>query len=359
MLTIDGSYGEGGGQILRTSLAVSSVLGQEVEVVNIRAGRKRPGLMPQHLTGCRAVATITEGRLEGAELGSSRLRFFPGRPKAGSYRFDVSEVKSSAGSTGMIFQTILPVLAFAAQGSQVTLLGGTHTPWSPPIDYLRDVFLPAIAQMGLRAEISTQRWGWYPRGGGVVHGRVEPTGNLSGCDFSERGPLLSVEGLSVVSLLPRSIAQRQRQQALRRLQKEGLSGHIEVSEASSVGPGTFIILVAKFERIVVGFSSLGKRGKPAEAVADEAVDGFLAHLRSQGAVDPHLADQLVLYMALVKGSSRLTTSCVSAHLLTNIWVLEQFLPNRFVVNGRQGEAGSVAVKGIGLTGRQRPSQGED
>lgn len=347
MLTIDGSYGEGGGQILRTSLAVSAILGRELEIVNIRASRKKPGLMPQHLVSCRAMAAITGGRLEGDELGSSRLRFFPGLPRAGSYRFDVSEVKPSAGSTGMIFQTILPPLAFAGQGSQVSLLGGTHTPWSPPIDYLRDVFLPAVGRMGLTAEITTQRWGWYPRGGGVVQGRVEPTASLIGCHLSERGPLLCVEGLSVVSCLPISIAERQRRQALARLQKEGLSARIQVAEVGSRGPGTFIILVAKFKRVAAGFSALGKRGKPAEAVADEASDGFLAHLRSAGAVDPHLADQLVPYMALARGPSRLTTSSISAHLLTNIWVVEQFLPNRFAVQGEEGKVGSVAVEGIG------------
>lgn len=337
---------------MRTSLVISSVLGQGVEIVNIRAGRKKPGLMPQHLVGCQALAAITEGRLKGAELGSSRLRFSPGVARAGRYRFDVAEIKPSAGSVGMIFQTILPVLAFAGQGSQITLLGGTHTPWSPPIDYLRDVFLPAVSQMGIRAELSTQRWGWYPRGGGIVCGRVEPTSKLSGCDFSRRGFLVSVEGLSVVSNLPLGIAQRQSQQALKRLQKEGLTARIVVSEVSSRGPGTFIILIARFQRIAVGFSALGKRGKPAEAVADEAVDQLLAHLRSSGAVDPHLADQLVLYMALAHGSSKLTTSAISAHLLTNIWVLEQFLPGRLTVEGHEGEIGTVVVEGAGLSGGQ-------
>ncbi len=351
MITIDGSHGEGGGQILRTSLAISSVLGQKMEIANIRAGRKKPGLMPQHVTACQAAATITRGQLEGAELGSSRLRFAPGLPRSGRYRFDVSQVTSSAGSTGMIFQTILPVLAFAERSSRVSLLGGTHTPWSPPINYLQEVFVPAISRMGLVAQITVERWGWYPRGGGIVHARVESRPRISGYDLSERGQLLTVEGLSVVSRLPMSIACRQRQQAVERLRQEGIGARIRVSEVPSVGAGTFIILVAIFEHISAGFSALGKRGKPAEAVADEAVDGLLAHLHSQGATDPHLADQLVLYMALAKGSSRLTTSSISAHLLTNIWVLEQFLDLKFQVQGAEGEEGSVAVEGCGLSGR--------
>jgi RNA 3'-terminal phosphate cyclase (ATP) len=352
MIKINGSHGEGGGQILRTSLAISAVLGQGAEIVDIRAGRKKPGLMPQHLTSCRAVATITGGKLEGAELGSTRLRFIPGTAKGGRYRFDVGEVKPSAGSVGLILQTILPPLAFTRRSSEITLLGGTHTPWSPPVDYLREVFLPAIARMGLRAQISMERWGWYPRGGGVVQGRVKPVPMISGCDFSERGSLLSVEGLSVVSRLPMGIAQRQRQQALRRLQGEGLLVQIKVSEVPSVGPGTFIFLASRFERATAGFSALGKRGKPAEAVADEAVDQLLAHLRSPGALDAHLADQLVLYMALAQGPSRLTTSAISTHLLTNIWVLEQFLPGRLTVEGREGESGTVVAEGVGLSGER-------
>ncbi|KPL18096.1 MAG: hypothetical protein AMJ92_09665 [candidate division Zixibacteria bacterium SM23_81] len=350
MITIDGSYGEGGGQILRTSLAISSVLGQELEIVNIRARRKKSGLMPQHLTACRAVADITEGKLEGAQLESTKLRYFPKVAQPGRYRFDVSQVKSSAGSTGMIFQTILPVLALAQGSSEVTLLGGTHTPWSPPIDYLQEVFLLAIARLGFRAQLSCERWGWYPRGGGVVRGRVEPARRVSGCDFSERGSRLSLLGLSVVSRLPLSIAQRQRDQALRGLHREGLSADIEVSEVPSVAPGTFIILLARFEKITAGFSALGRRGKPAETVADEAVAEMLAYLRAPGAVDPHLADQLVLYMTLAHGVSRLTTTSISGHLLTNVWVLEQFLPGRLIVEGNEGEAGAVVVKGIGLPG---------
>jgi len=349
MITIDGSYGEGGGQILRTGLAVAALVRQDLEIINIRANRKKPGLMPQHLTACRAAATVTGGRLDGDRLGSSRLRFYPGSPRAGSYRFDVSEVQPSAGSTGMIFQTVLPPLAFAGQASQINLLGGTHTPWSPPSDYLREVFLPAVARMGLQAELSLERWGWYPRGGGAVLGRIEPIAGLSACDFSRRGDLVSVEGLSVVSLLPRSIAERQRRRALERLKGQGISAAIEVVEVPSRGPGTFLILLARFQDVSAGFSALGKKGKTAEAVADEAIDALLTHLNSPGAVDPHLADQLVLYMALAKGSSRLTTSAASAHLMTNVWVVEQFLPGRIRVEGREGAAGTVTVDGIGFT----------
>jgi RNA 3'-terminal phosphate cyclase (ATP) len=349
MIEIDGSHGEGGGQILRTSLAIAALLGQEIEIVNIRANRRKPGLRPQHLCACRAAAAITGGTLQGAELGSSRLRFCPGLTRAGSYRFDVSEAAPSAGSTGMIFQTVLPPLAFAEKSSRLTLLGGTHTPWSPPVHYLGEVFLPALSSMGLRADIDLQRWGWYPRGGGAVQARVEPVSSLAGCDFTRRGPLLSVEGLSVVARLPLSIAERQGRRAVERLRGEGISAAVEVAEVPSRGPGTFIMLVARFQNIVVGFSALGKRGWPAEAVADEAVDALLTHLRSPGAVDPHLADQLVLYMALARGPSLMTTSSISAHLLTNLWVVERFVPGRVTVQGQEGQVGGISVEGIGFS----------
>jgi RNA 3'-terminal phosphate cyclase (ATP) len=352
MMTIDGSHGEGGGQVLRTSLSMAAVLRRDVEIINIRANRKKPGLMPQHLCACRAVAAVTGGRLEGDRLGSARLRFSPLSPRHGRYRFDVSEAKPSAGSTGMIFQTLLPPLALAGASTRLKLLGGTHTPWSPPVHYLQEVFLPALILMGLRTQLSLRRWGWYPRGGGIVEAQIEPAGELRAVDLTRRGSLLEVWGLSAVARLPRSIAERQRHQAISRLAAKAIKADLEVQEVPSRGPGTFIILVAHFENLSAGFSALGKKGRPAEAVADEAVDAFLAHERSQGAVDPHLSDQLLLYMLLAQGTSRLTSSSITPHLLTNVWVLEQFLPGRIRVQGREGEEGAVVVEGVGFRARR-------
>ena len=347
MIHIDGSHGEGGGQILRTALSLAAIRGAEIEITNIRAGRRRPGLMAQHLTGVRAVAQIAHGELEGAALESGRIRFRPARIEGGRYTFNVAEVRASAGSTGMIFQSIAPVLAFAEAPSEVVLKGGTHTAWAPPTDYLREVFLPLASRMGFDAELSTAIWGWYPVGGGVVRTQVRPVRALRSLDLMERGKLVELTGLSVVSNLPTSIARRQRLQLRKRLNEQRLDAKIKILDAPATGKGTFIFLLARFENVVAGFSSLGRRGVRAERVADEAAEEFLAYWAAKGALDPHLADQLILYAALAEGRSRFTTSQVSQHLLTNVWVTEQLLPVRFEVEGEIGEEGRVAVEGIG------------
>jgi len=348
MIYIDGSYGEGGGQILRTSLALSAISGQPIEIDRIRAGRKKPGLMAQHLTGVEAIARICGGTVEGAELHSQKIIFRPGAIRAGQYEFDVAQVKASAGSTGMIFQTVAPPLSFAEQKSSLILKGGTHALWAPPIDYLSEVFLPTVRRMGFEARITTERWGWYPQGGGIVHAEVVPTTSLESIALEDRGALRAITGLSVVSNLPRSIAERQRNQALKRLRGKGFEAEIALLEAPSTGTGTFFFLLADFEHIVAGFSALGARGKRAERVADEAINELFAYLQTGDAVDPYLADQLILYMALARGRSSFATSQISRHLLTNVWVVEQFLPVKFQVEGRMGESGSVRVEGVGL-----------
>ncbi|MCD6336486.1 MAG: RNA 3'-phosphate cyclase [Candidatus Latescibacteria bacterium] len=348
MICIDGSYGEGGGQILRTSLALSAILRQPLQVDRIRAGRKRPGLMAQHLTGVQAIARICGGMVEGAELHSGKIVFHPGEIRAGKYEFDVARVKASAGSTGMIFLTIAPPLSFAEEKSSLVLKGGTHARWAPPIDYLSDIFLPTVRRMGFEARIATERWGWYPEGGGIVRAEIVPRTSLEGITLEDRGALEAITGLSVVSNLPRSIAERQRNQALKRLRGKGLEADISLLEAPFTGTGTFFFLTAHFEHIVAGFSGLGARGKRAEKVADEAVNELFAYLQNGDAVDPYLADQLILYMALARGPSSFTTSQISRHLLTNVWVVEQFLPVKFQVQGRLGEPGRVRVEGIGL-----------
>jgi len=348
LILIDGSYGEGGGQILRTSLALSALLGKSVEIINIRKGRANPGLQPQHLTGVVAIQEISGGRLQGADLGSQKLRFYPGEIRGADYDFDVSRIKGSAGSTGLVFQTIAPPLLFAKKGVNFTIKGGPHTQWSPPIDYIQHVFLPIARRMGIRAEISLVKWGWYPVGGGLIEGKVEPVECLEGLELKKRGDLINVKILSAVSNLPLSIAQRQKDQAYRRLKGKGFLPEVEIIEPPALGTGTFVFILAQFEGSLAGFSSLGQRGKPAERVADEAVEEFFQYYDSGAALEGHLADQLILYMALARGKSSITTSRISSHLLTNIWVVEKFLPLKFNVEGELGGAGQISVQGFGF-----------
>jgi RNA 3'-terminal phosphate cyclase (ATP) len=345
-MTIDGSYGEGGGQILRTALSLSAVLGKGTEIERIRAGREKPGLRPQHLAGVRALARITGAKLEGDEIGSQSLSFSPDKVRRGGvYRFNVAEERGSAGAVTLVLQVLLLPLAFGTSSSEVALLGGTHVPWSPPFHYLSMVLLPTLARMGLCCEAEIERWGWYPKGGGVVRVKIDPVEELKSIDLSTRGRSRRILGISGTSNLPVHIALRQKERAHQRIKERlGLVPDIQiVDKASSPGQGTVLFLLLGSEGGVSGFSALGRRGKRAEEVADEAVDQIIEHIKSGRCIDPHLSDQLIPFAALAKGKSLFTVSRITRHLLTNIWVVKQFLDVRIEVEGREGEPGSVEI----------------
>lgn len=348
MIVINGSYGEGGGQVVRTSLTLSALLGQPIRIENIRARRRKPGLQAQHLTGVRAIAEICDAELEGADLGSFTLTFKPrSSPRVGEYSFDVAEARKggSAGATSLVFQTLLLPLAFAAGQSRLTIRGGTHVAWSPPFHYLQHIYLPTLAHLGLEVRAEIESWGWYPIGGGemtaAIRGRKE--GHLSGLDLVERGELKRLGGISATSNLPAHIGQRQKKQAGECLRKRGFDPQIEIVDAPSPGQGTAVFLMAEYEHAVAGFSSLGKRGKPAEKVAEEACREFMAYHHSGACLDQHLADQLILPLALASGPSAFTTCEITQHLLTNVWVVGQFLDVRFEIEGEEGQTGKVRV----------------
>ena len=342
-LQIDGNYGEGGGQILRTTLSLSCLLRKPVEISNIRRGRKIPGLQPQHLTSVNACRSISEAEAEGNKLKSMALKFNPGRIKGGNFTFNVAEEKRSAGSTSLILQALFLPLSLSEQSSEITVLGGTHVPWSPPFDYLKEIFSPMLEKLGCRMELRITKWGWYPKGGGEVHYTIQPAEKLLSLDLTERGKLLNLKGISVVSNLPTSIAERQRNHALKVLRQKGFSAEVKIIQAPSIGQGTFFFLKAEFENSMAGFGALGAIGKRAEKVADEACQEFLEFAQTRAAIDPHLSDQLMPYLALADGRSSLTVSRISKHLLTNIWVVERFLATKITVEGSEGSEGKVTV----------------
>ncbi len=344
MVPIDGAFGEGGGQILRTSLALSCALSRPIEITNIRRARKKPGLQPQHLAAVKVAASISGAEVQGAELQSTAIQFRPNETRGGTYAFDVAETTGSAGSTSLVLQTILLPLCLADQASQVTVHGGTHVPWSPPFHYLRSVAGPLLSRLCVRAEFSISYWGWYPLGCGQIFARIAPTQTLLPLTLTDRGRLLRITGISAVSNLPGHIAVRQRDQALAILGTQGINGSIEILSAPSAGKGSFLFLTAEFEHLSAGFGSLGAIGKRAEEVADEACGELLSYLQKKGALDPHLADQIVPWLAFCQGPSEFTTSCVTRHLLTNLWVLQQFMDIDVRVEGGEGEEGRVLIR---------------
>lgn len=345
IIKIDGSYGEGGGQILRTSLSLSVATGQPFEIFDIRKRRKNPGLQPQHLTSVRAAKEISSASVAGDVLGSTTLEFRPEHIKPGAYHFNVAEQRGSAGSSSLVLQAILLPLFFGTEESHVTIEGGTHVAWSPPFHYMDQVLRPLLSPLGFSFSLRIERWGWYPKGGGTIQATILPhRENEKPLEWTDRGSLKGIQGISVVSNLPLSIAERQKEKARKMLSSRGLKADMSLLEAPSPGTGTFFFLKALFENGVAGFSSLGKRGKRAEEVSAEAVNGLLLFLDSKAALDQYSADQMIPYLACLGGKHSFSTSCITQHLLTNIWVTRKFFPElHFSMEGKVGSPGKISL----------------
>lgn len=327
MIHIDGSYGEGGGQILRTSLSLAAITGQPLRLGNIRAGRQKPGLAAQHLTAVRAAATICQAKVRGDALGSMTLEFIPGGSvQPGEYTFDVTEARQggSAGTVSLVLQTILLPLVLANGASTVTLRGGTHVSFSPPFTYIEQIYLPMLQRMGVQASSKLNAWGWYPQGGGEVELQVSGGSQLGGIDLLERGDLLQVRGLAVVTELPSHIPQRMASRAENLLHEGNLKATVQPLRARGIAPGAAIFLTAEYEHSRTGFGALGRVGLPAEKVAEIACEELLQFHHTGAPVDVHLADQLLLPAALASEKSQYQVAEISQHLTTNAWVIEQF-----------------------------------
>lgn len=326
MIEIDGSYGEGGGQVLRTALSLAAITGKSIRINSIRANRSKPGLAAQHLTAVRAAAATCQAKVHGDALGSTTLEFIPSsNPQAGEYTFDVTEARQggSAGAVTLVLQTILMPLALAPTDSQVTLRGGTHVPFSPSITYIEQVYLPMLSCMGVQASVNLNAWGWYPQGGGEVHLQVTSS-NLSGLDLLARGELRQVRGLAVVTELPAHIPQRMASRAENLLQQANLPAFVQPLRAKGIAPGAGIFLTAEYEHSRAGFGAIGRVGLAAEKVAAIACEELVDFHNTGAPVDVHLADQLLLPTALGTQPSQYRVAEISTHLTTNAWVIEQF-----------------------------------
>lgn len=322
-IVIDGSAGEGGGQILRTSLALSLVTGRPFGIEKIRAGRQRPGLLRQHLTAVNAAAEISRAKLEGAELGSQELTFRPGPVRAGEYRFAVG----SAGSATLVFQTVLPALMLAGEPSKLTLEGGTHNPLAPPFDFLQKTFLPLISRMGPRVETRLESAGFYPAGGGRFEATITPSKHLSPIEITTRGEITHRKASVLLANLPAHIAERELGMLRDQLPwpEDAFTANTGVP---SPGPGNAVLVEVGCEEVTEVFSGFGQKGVRAESVIHDLVREIRTYLAAGVPVGEHLADQLLLPLALARGG-RFATLAPSRHTRTNMEVIARFLPVEF------------------------------
>lgn len=326
-LLIDGAEGEGGGQIVRTALGLSLVTGRPFRLVNIRAGRERPGLLRQHMTAVEAAARIGDAHIEGARLRSRTLDFAPGGVRPGEYSFDIG----SAGSVTLVLQTVLPALLAAKAPSKLTLFGGTHNPLAPPFDFLARVFVPTIARMGADVRVELVRHGFYPAGGGEVRAEIVPS-PLAPLLLAERGRIVRRRAEALVSNLPLAIAERE----LRVVGWEDAAAR----PVESAGPGNVVMLHVEAEHASELVTAFGAKGVPAERVAERAVAEMERYLAADVPVGEHLADQLLVPLALA-GRGGFRTLRLSSHALTNASLIERFLPVKFAVS-----PGMVRIEGV-------------
>jgi RNA 3'-terminal phosphate cyclase (ATP) len=352
-IVLDGSQGEGGGQILRTALSLSAITGKPFSVVKLRAGRAKAGLRPQHREAARAVARIVDAEVAGDEVGSTRLEFRPRRrPTPGEWTLDVG----TAGSTPLLLQTVCWPLALAGGPSSLTLRGGTHQDHAPSFHYLALVWAPAVARLGFKLGLELQAAGFYPEGGGEFTARVEAAHPMPPLDLRHRGTLQEVEVVSMVGGLGYEIADRQAARALRGLRDAGIAAEAErVPVPARLSKGGHVLVVSTFERTRSGHGAVSARERSPEQIADEAVNAFRAHLAGGGAVDRHLADQLLLPAALVAAglvptppgvvpATRYSVAAVTKHLTTNAAVISRFLDVEIAVLGREEDEGEVRVQ---------------
>lgn len=349
MIQIDGSMGEGGGQVFRTTLSFAALLQKSVHIRNIRKYRRKPGLGIQHLTSLRAMVKVTGGEAKGAAVGSSEVFFLPGETKGGHYSFDVSETQGSAGSVSLIFQALVLPLLFAKSPSVLELIGGTHVPLSPPYHYLERIVLPVLRRMGASVDISLLQWGWYPIGKGKMKIRIQPIDLFHPLQIDKKGPIRNIFGISASSNLPAHIRRRQKEEARSLLSKQDINASIEEVDAPAIGKGTFVFLYPDMKDATAGFSALGAIGKPAENVSQETWKEFNTFNNASSPCDPYIADQLVPYLALAKGESFIRFSRLSPHLSTQVKLIGEFLPQvKMILDGEEGQEGSLRVRGAGF-----------
>jgi RNA 3'-phosphate cyclase len=326
---IDGSYLEGGGQIIRTSIALSAITGKSCKIFNIRSGRKNPGLQAQHLKGIEAAAKLCEAELKDAKIGSQSIEFIPKKIKGGYFSIDIG----TAGSIGLVLQTLVPICIHADEEVELEIIGGTDVKWSPNIEYFQEVFCRNVKKMGIEIESEILKYGFYPKGGGKVKVKIKPCQKLKSLNLIERGNVKRYDIRSIVSksLEKSKVAERQIEGAKKIIPKFDCE-YFEYVDTFS--PGSTTHIHAHCDNSVLGSTVLGERGEPAEKVGEECTKNLMKQINSNACLDEHMADQILPFIALA-GNSKVSVAEITNHCKTNMWIIEKFLPVKFEINEKE------------------------
>ena len=348
MIEIDGSYGEGGGQILRTSISLSALTMKPIRIRKIRAGRLKPGLKRQHMAGIELTGKLVDATVEGLEVGSTEVTFIPHERRSGLFSFDVG----TAGAISLVLQAVLPAAVLAPKPIEFHLRGGTDVKWSPPIDYFREIFTNMIRHFGPSISIEQKRRGHYPKGGGEVVCVITPVKSLNSLNLIEFGNLISIGGISHCVRLPAHVAERQANAAKDVIRKElDVLAEFELeyyskNEDLHLGPGSGIVIWADGTNGTrLGSDRLGERGERAESVGSKAAERLVKEIRTGMTIDSHLCDMIVPYLAIASGESKIGITEITSHLVTNLWTTEQILGTSFELEGKIGQPGILSIRG--------------
>lgn len=344
MLIIDGAYGEGGGQILRTAVSLSLITQTPIKITDIRKNRPNPGIKPQHYTALVMMKQLCQATTEGLEIGSSTFSFFPKQIVSGHYNFDVG----TAGSIVLVFQTCIPCSLRIKAPIQLTLKGGTDVNWSPSWDYFYFVFLPLLQRCDLHIKATLLKRGYYPKGGGEAVLTINPCQLINGIMFNEPVKYSQVKGRIHLGNLPQHIGIRMKNEVVKLLLKQSIPTEIAIDTYTTLSTGTGITLWSSNEKGMIGCSELGEKGVPAERVASRAVQQMLENMSIGVNLDEHLFDQILPYLVLAKGISICHVKSLSSHAKTTMWLLQQFFPSRSLFSIENVDPLTrITIQGIG------------
>ncbi len=327
MIEIDGSFGEGGGQIVRTAIALSALTKKPVKIFNIRAKRKKPGLSYQHITAVESVRRLCDGEVKNLEKGSSVIEFYPKKIRGKNFSFDVG----TAGSVTLVLQCCLLPSLFSNESTRITIKGGTDVKWAPPADYFRNVFLKILSKMGANIEFKIMKRGFYPKGGGEIEVNIEPVKELKPLNLSQKKGTKKINGTAFISNLPEHIIKRMKDTALKKLLDYDVKIKDEIAHSFSPGAG-----ITLWTDNLLGASCLGEKGVSAETIGENAANDLLQEIKSGATLDVYATDQVLPYLALAKDKSVFLTRKISTHAETNMWLIKKFVGIKFDVKEENG-----------------------